>query len=724
MSVLDQSNSEHRTPEHSATTATATNPREQIVSSAQEQQANSLSISDTTTERLSNDSGNEMEAIAESEYVFTRPPPVTLDATYEIAESTCGASSVEEGTIDAAVVEEIVDEEFVPSPPLSSSPLSNELPRNSSAEAHPVVATNNMIPEVEPEVDIEEIHVRYDASHISAVSALTTTSNVTFDAGDSKLPATSLVATEATTPRYSPIAAPPLMPHRQPMIPEYCGFSAGTALSQVSRGRAEPREELAMSPTVVQSEDLPDYKDQSRPRIPSGSPLSSRNASNNSGSNNTGGSSHPSGRPYSGQRLSSGAIGVEDQEHIPVVDAILVPAERLAAEEQAIQQLRYSQRPSSEEPQNSSGSSSGASTLSTSHTSSNQVSDGSNNSSNHLPPPANGENASRSKSSENAGGTSRPISERRFWVTIIVAALLLNSLLVAGAVVGGFCAAGKCRSSGSPPDRSSSTNGGGVPPLAGNVSSAPSPSPSRSLSRTFVPTVATTGVSSLPPNFADFVPQTPTRSPAPIGFFGKIPTAPTMSPQPFVFDLATLSPTLSPQPINLKYSPSLGSNAPADIGTTVASLVPSSTYVPTLGVAVDPPNGREPSAEDDVFVSIAPSVSPTAKPTNLTASDSTTHSSDGVSLAVLIPILVGLEAIIMVGLFTYYRWWKRQKEFYSDYDSILAPETTATDSSNGIAGATSPPPLCNTSRSSTGSSGPALPTIEECESLDHDQYSV
>jgi hypothetical protein len=739
MSATNQNSPERPHPPQTVSSAAASHRREEV--SLSQEQEGTPTISDTLIEHLSSGSRSEIEAVADAYYVYNRSSPTDSGSTYGMmmTESASGSSNVDDGTIDAAVVEEIIDG-FVPSPLLSSSPQSHEFAaRNASVEAQPVLATN-MIPEVEPEVDIEEIHVRYDASHISTVSALTTTSANTMDAMDTKLPPTitPLIATEPRTTRYSPITAPPLMPHRQPMIPEYRGFSAGTATtsaaammmkhSHVSNdsaanetaASAEPME-YAMSPTLMQSGDLPDYKDQSRPRIPSGSPLTSRNASNNTGggSNNTGSSNQSNSMPhFNSQRRSSGALDVDD-EHIPVVDAVLVPAERLAAEEQAIQQLRYSTEylTSSEGRNgNSSGNSSGASTLSTSRSSDNNASDG-NNSSNHNAVLDNGESTSRSKSSENANLLNRPLSERRFWVTVIVAALLLNSFLVAGAVVGGFCAAGKC--SGSSSDSSNVSNTGGLnqaPPLAGNVMAAPSISPSRGLSA--VPTVIL--VTTTPPGASDIVPGTPTRS-----------------PQPEVFKGFSLSPTQSPQPIYFENAPAIETDAPGSfvmtvapviVGTSVASMVPSPAYVPNAGVALDPTNGLEPSGKDDIFVSLSPSVSPTVKPiANFTTNNSSTNENKGVSLAALIPVLVALEAMILVGLLIYYRRWKRQKALYFEHDSILAPETAktlATDSSNGGTGTAGPHEGCNTSRSSNGSSTPALPTIAECESNDHDQYSV
>ena len=109
-------------------------------------------------------------------------------------------------TIDAAVVEEIVEDNNLliaashehNSPASSSHRLinindsgrNNNATPNVSAEAQliPVAVSNqNHIPEVEPEVDIEEVHVQHDRNNMSTISALTT-NTTSIDQQDTKQP--------------------------------------------------------------------------------------------------------------------------------------------------------------------------------------------------------------------------------------------------------------------------------------------------------------------------------------------------------------------------------------------------------------------------------------------------------------------------------------------------------------------------------------------------------
>jgi hypothetical protein len=779
-------------------TTNAANASEEVTSSSSsssQQQRTASNVAAASPVQL--ESGNFRNEV---EVVDRRASPYGTISNYEMMIADGASDSIlDDRTIDAAAVEEILDDD-APLPlqaVVEGSPNSSTHPNNyeqalAQAQALPVhVVANNIIPEVEPEVDIEEVRVVHDASRISAVSALTWTSTNTYssDQYDTKLPpVTPCVAAAACNGgengrlRYSPITAPPSVP-RQPIIPQYRGVSAGTTSTTAAVVMKTPnmlrdhattnnllmseystcagntdRMDVDVSPALVATHEddlnrLPDYKDQARPRIPSGSPLSSRNVSDNTGpSNNTAAGSNPSSNHIYSRRQSS-IVDVDD-EHIPVVDAILVPAERLAAEEQmeeALQQrLRYSSRniTATDQPatvMSANSNSSGGSTLTTSRSSNsieanvdtvdpniqdNNPTTGTGNNNNNT------DNASRSKSSENANMSGPPISERRFWITIIVTALLLNSMLVAGAVVGGFCAAGKCSSSNS---KAISISDGKNAADNKTVSMVPTPTPSRPQQMSATPTVVVLQFKPGPTeDTGDFLPPSSTlvpTSPSPTFIEGGT-ASPTVSRASVAIDTGVPSQSAVPSPSFTLTPGWLGTLSSFPSRVVISELFPdtlspypTASMVPEKGNTVDPNNGRIPNDGKDVMVTLAPTQSPvvstTTKPSEM--DHISTNENDGISLMIMIPVLFGIEAMILAGLIWYYRRWKSQKQLFYTYDSVEQPHgtntvrttsTLAALSANGIADQRG----CNTSSSSSSSSAMPLPSIPECYS--EDQYSV
>jgi hypothetical protein len=651
------------------------------------------------------------------------PPSLNRISPYDTIMNDSVA--IDDETIDAAVVEEIIDDgnNVVPvllSPeggPLSASidcerdnnnttalqTATNNINVSTEAQLIPHAVSNHMvIPEVEPEVDIEEIHVINDRN-VSTISALTNTSISVLDHQDTKEPPSAPRVAAATAPSndfvgewmerpqhhdqhlsYSPFvtsgfaAMPPPVPQRA-FTSDYRGYSAGTTTSippavpifksMVMHPRQSSNDHTinTMAQHPSQEQELPDYKDQARPKMPASVPMNARNVSNNSsGTDNTpnntqnsSGSNHYSnGGQHSIQHQS-------DDEHIPVVSAILVPAERLAAEERLEeqwlqQQHRYSHqtRMPGQSGTNSQGSnsnvSSGESTLTTSHTSSNNNNQHLTSQNNEIRNEASTQHT-KSADQSNNNIAPPPMSERRFWMTIILTALILNSLLVAGAVVGGFCAAGKC-TSGSTSDLE---NVQPSIPEMNSTTNVPSQSPSNRM-LSIVPTVE---------NSASRIDTFPTPVATKIG----------TSNQP-VFE----SFVISQSPSNLN------SNAPALTGAAIVqTITPTFTssgndtisdFAPNTDQSTSAPEsndtiaiGTETTVDNTTIVALSPTLSPTPVASNISggipkipateSSNTGIVKNDGkdISLSLLVPLVVGIEAMIIVGLVCYYRRWKRQR---------------------------------------------------------------
>ena len=668
-------------------------------------------------------------------------------------------------TIDAAVVEEIIDDHnhvTIPASHEHSSPASsshrridinngrnNNVAANFSAEAQliPVVVSNqNIIPEVEPEVDIEEVRVEHDRNNMSTISALTT-NTTSIDQQDTKQPPSSstprvaaAVVNDETQRRqpslpYPPInpnftvsaaaafaALPPPMPQRRALVSDYRGYSAGTAstspasvpmfkstMMSIPRHSSSDHTRTSASNDSRQQlqDELPDYKDQVRPMMPNRTAMNSRNASNNSGGsdNNTPNSNtNPQNDSGGSNRYSSGQNSQgqhSDDEHIPVVAAILVPAERLAAEErleeqwlQQQQEHRYNNENGLDQPrrqmnqQSDSNLSSGESTLTTSHTSSNH------NIGNNDRTPQNNEShrensTQRTKSSENLNSGPSPMSERRFWMTIILTALLLNSLLVAGAVVGGFCAAGKCSSV------SINENVSMTPPASNNVTddnniistNVPSPSPSDGRLLSLIPTVDSSGATmEVFPTPSDsgviISPSSPT-------IRGTVLPTFSSSNTPFGISTATVSPSTNDTSFvdNVPESGSGNNTTPSD-----DDFVFDGTEAPT-GEFTTKTNGT--NGKTDIVVSF-----PTSSPTTInttsdypgpvvpTSDDISSSSDTGIRFAILLPLIGIVELLIVLVLVCYYRHWKRQRQkqlCYSNCDDT-APTSPATSKSVSLPG--------------------------------------
>lgn len=668
----------------------------------------------------------------------------------------------------------------------------------------------NNLPEVEPEVDIEEVDVDADPTNRSTISALTTSlfattaSSTTSSSygeygGEEKFD-------DATINNHSTIigvieeeekedaniintnklgghaAIPPstaALQQRQDWQHSYGSSEEGpdykaqvnsrsVIMAQQQQQCKSVGEEDAIAVVATAAghieddqgdatEYLPDRMANHRlvvvpPLMPSQSPLSSRQASNNTARSSGAGGSHPSQGGSSGSG-SGNRRHHSDEEHIPVVDAILVPAERLAAEATQEQRQRQ-QHPAVQESHPRSvehGSSSRASTITTTENSNaGHDSDSRNN--------VNDNDRSRSKSSESAGP---PVSERQFWVTVIVAALFLNSLLVAGAVVGGFCAAGKCSGSsgklidvsavGPPspapqarflsevpsatPTTMGSTNGaqknntsyrrpmGSMGSRAPTISPQPTTTRFPSLSPTIstrptilnvelvyvspansfqpTPTAAPTLTNTQNDNLIrrTLAPATPTQlpkltvSPRPSGTHFPVPQPVGFPvPQPVgITDVVSLQPT-KPVPRDptvhipipaLTESPTSESltilpipNVPTRSPKPSVSQTPFSvekgvalgTGYPTTGVPVSDTGvvTLKPSLLASLMPSQPPLEPPSQRPVSKVTATTKKQSQRKAPMAVLIPVIAGMELVIMGGLYIYYRRWKRQQKVYAD----------------------------------------------------------
>jgi hypothetical protein len=223
-----------------------------------------------------------------------------------------------------------------------------------------------------------------------------------------------------------------------------------------------------------------------------------------------------------------------------------------------------------------------------------------------------------------------PASERQFWMRIILLAMLLNSLVVGGAVAGGFCAAGHCQGS-----RSSASLG----TMAGTGSVAvPQPMPSAA------PLAAAANASN--PTIITMVDSTPTAAPPvavvvgePTADMGQRPKLPPSNHSTGTLELAppTLFRTAVPTPVCANCN--TPTPVPAESNSTTATNTTTTTTAPTPVPFSTAANGNDPKNTKHV-------------------------------LLVLVPILVGVETLIVVGLYLYYRGWKRQQQVFQQQRAL------------------------------------------------------
>jgi hypothetical protein len=224
------------------------------------------------------------------------------------------------------------------------------------------------------------------------------------------------------------------------------------------------------------------------------------------------------------------------------------------------------------------------------------------------------------------GGPYGPASERQFWMRIIVLAMVLNSLVVGGAVAGGFCAVGHCQGSNLSSANVGTMVGSAAVPAASPMPSAgPSAAPSASY-----------------PMETTLVDSVPTVAPT-VGIL-----APTLD--------VGLRPKLPPSDSNSTGTLELA--PPALFRTAVPTPVCANCNAPT-----SVPLGSNSTTTT--------TTSPTPVPLSTAANSSDQKNTKHV-LLVLVPILVGVETLIVVGLFLYYRRWKRHQQVFQQQASSKA----------------------------------------------------